>query len=56
MNTYEVKVIETNEWSVVVQAPSFDEASDIAKQQIADHEHSAELIDGYCETREVTER
>ena len=55
-NTYEVKVKETNEWLVTVQAQSFDEAQSIAQQQVEDHEHSGELLEGFCETREITKR
>lgn len=53
MNTYEVKVTEVNVWIVKVQADSFDEASSTAKENVMDHEHSGELVDGYVEANEV---
>lgn len=50
---YAVKVIETIEWSIPVEAKSFDEARSIAEDQIAEPQHAGLFIKGSSEVKEI---
>lgn len=53
MNTYEVKVKEVNVWVIKVEADSAITARDTAEDQILEHEHMGQFIEGHVETKEV---
>ena len=53
MNTYAVKVIEIIEWSIPVEAKSFDEARSIAEDQVAGPQHAGLFIKESFEVKEI---
>ncbi len=53
MNTYEVKGKEVNVWVIKVEAESALTARDTAEEQILEHEHMGQFIEGHVETKKV---
>lgn len=53
MNTYEVKVKKETVWVIKVEADCALTAKNKAEDQIIEHEHMGQFIDGYVETQEV---